>query len=100
MRPRHQVGRLYFQWRTTHPRRAHALLAATLSAGALFGWAQLARGAHFPSHTFVVGMVVLDDRRRCGALAGAESADLDVVDQSRAAEARRGQHDERVAASR
>jgi membrane-associated PAP2 superfamily phosphatase len=41
----------YFQWRTTHPRRAIALLAATLAAGALFGWAQLARGAHFPSHT-------------------------------------------------
>lgn len=42
---------LYFQWRTTHRRRALALLAATLTAGALFGWAQLARGAHFPSHT-------------------------------------------------
>jgi lipid A ethanolaminephosphotransferase len=42
---------LYFQWRPTHPRRAWALLATTLGAGALFGWAQLARGAHFPSHT-------------------------------------------------
>jgi membrane-associated PAP2 superfamily phosphatase len=42
---------LYFQWRPSHPRRARALLAATLTAGALFGWAQLARGAHFPSHT-------------------------------------------------
>jgi membrane-associated PAP2 superfamily phosphatase len=42
---------LYFQWRSTSPRRAVALLAATLAAGALFGWAQLARGAHFPSHT-------------------------------------------------
>ncbi len=42
---------LYFQWRPIHPRRAQALLGATLAAGALFGWAQLARGAHFPSHT-------------------------------------------------
>ena len=42
---------LYFQWRRSHPRRAGALLAATLGAGALFGWAQLARGAHFPSHS-------------------------------------------------
>ena len=42
---------LYFQWRPSHPWRAHSLLVATLAAGALFGWAQLARGAHFPSHT-------------------------------------------------
>jgi hypothetical protein len=30
---------------------ARAVLLAVLAAGALFGWAQLARGAHFPSHT-------------------------------------------------
>ena len=42
---------LYFQWRRTRPRAALAMLAATLAAGLLFGWAQLARGAHFPSHT-------------------------------------------------
>jgi membrane-associated PAP2 superfamily phosphatase len=42
---------LYFQWRPTHARRARLLLAATLAAGVLFGWAQLARGAHFASHT-------------------------------------------------
>jgi membrane-associated PAP2 superfamily phosphatase len=42
---------LYFQWRDSHPQKAWALLGATLAAGALFGWAQLARGAHFPSHT-------------------------------------------------
>lgn len=42
---------LYFQWRSTHAWRARALLVATIAAGALFGWAQLARGAHFPSHT-------------------------------------------------
>ncbi len=42
---------LYFQWRRTRPRAALAMLAATLAVGLLFGWAQLARGAHFPSHT-------------------------------------------------
>jgi membrane-associated PAP2 superfamily phosphatase len=42
---------LYFQWRETRPALARALLATTLACGALFGWAQLARGAHFPSHT-------------------------------------------------
>jgi len=42
---------LYFQWRGHRPRLAFVLLASVLAAGALFGWAQLARGAHFPSHT-------------------------------------------------
>jgi membrane-associated PAP2 superfamily phosphatase len=42
---------LYFQWRASHPQHARGLLAATLAAGTVFGWAQLARGAHFPSHT-------------------------------------------------
>jgi membrane-associated PAP2 superfamily phosphatase len=42
---------LYFQWRLVQPRLALALLATTLTLGAVFGWAQLARGAHFPSHT-------------------------------------------------
>ncbi len=42
---------LYFQWRRTRPRLALALLATTLTVGFVFGWAQLARGAHFPSHT-------------------------------------------------
>jgi membrane-associated PAP2 superfamily phosphatase len=42
---------LYFQWRDERPRLARAVLAAALGMGALFGWAQLARGAHFPSHT-------------------------------------------------
>lgn len=42
---------LYFQWRGAQPRRARIVLAAVLGLGALFGWAQLARGAHFPSHT-------------------------------------------------
>lgn len=42
---------LYFQWRGHRPALARGLLAAVLTLGALFGWAQLARGAHFPSHT-------------------------------------------------
>jgi membrane-associated PAP2 superfamily phosphatase len=42
---------LYFQWRRAQPQRARWLLAATLFFGTLFGWAQLVRGAHFPSHT-------------------------------------------------
>jgi membrane-associated PAP2 superfamily phosphatase len=42
---------LYFQWRNTWPQAARVLLALTLGVGLLFGWAQLARGAHFPSHT-------------------------------------------------
>lgn len=42
---------LYFQWRDQRPRTARLVLVAVLGAGAVFGWAQLARGAHFPSHT-------------------------------------------------
>jgi membrane-associated PAP2 superfamily phosphatase len=42
---------LYFQWRNARPRLARTLLWSTLALGMLFGWGQLARGAHFPSHT-------------------------------------------------
>jgi len=42
---------LYFLWRPQRPRLARAILAATLLFGIVFGWAQLARGAHFVSHT-------------------------------------------------
>lgn len=42
---------LYFLWRGERPRLARAALAATLLFGIVFGWAQLARGAHFVSHT-------------------------------------------------
>lgn len=42
---------LYFQWRDQRPALARGLLAAVLMLGALFGWAQMARGAHFASHT-------------------------------------------------
>lgn len=42
---------LYFLWRPHHPGRARAALLAVLVLGGLFGWAQMARGAHFASHT-------------------------------------------------
>ena len=43
---------LYFQWRGHDPARARAWLLGVLAAGLLFGIGQLARGAHYPSHTF------------------------------------------------
>ncbi|MDP2007279.1 MAG: phosphatase PAP2 family protein [Rubrivivax sp.] len=42
---------LHFQWREFNRRRARVWLVAVAATGALFGAAQLARGAHFPSHT-------------------------------------------------
>ena len=42
---------LYFLWRGHDLRRARLWLAAVLFFGLLFGGAQLARGAHYPSHT-------------------------------------------------
>ena len=42
---------MYFLWRDINPRRARRWLLAVLLTGTLFGAAQLARGAHFPSHT-------------------------------------------------
>ena len=42
---------LYFMWRDHAPGRARGWLWAVLGAGLLFGTAQLARGAHYPSHT-------------------------------------------------
>jgi membrane-associated PAP2 superfamily phosphatase len=42
---------LYFQWRRARPQRGTLLLLAIVAFGTLFGWAQLARGAHFASHT-------------------------------------------------
>jgi membrane-associated PAP2 superfamily phosphatase len=42
---------LYFMWRPHRPRAARVALAGVLSAGLIFGWTQLVRGAHFPSHT-------------------------------------------------
>lgn len=41
----------YFLWKPYRPRGACALLALLLGLGALFGMAQLVRGAHFASHT-------------------------------------------------
>jgi membrane-associated PAP2 superfamily phosphatase len=42
---------LYFDWRSQRPRLARLSLALVCAAGALYGWAQLARGAHYVSHT-------------------------------------------------
>lgn len=42
---------MYFMWRDHDRSRSRTWLLAVLVAGALFGAAQLARGAHYPSHT-------------------------------------------------
>lgn len=42
---------LYFLWRRHQPALARLLLLGVLVVGALFAWAQLARGAHYPSHS-------------------------------------------------
>jgi membrane-associated PAP2 superfamily phosphatase len=42
---------LYFGWRESRPRLAAAALVFVCALGAAFGWAQLARGAHYVSHT-------------------------------------------------
>ena len=42
---------LYFALRSHRPALARGVLAAVLLLGACYGWAQMARGAHFPSHT-------------------------------------------------
>jgi membrane-associated PAP2 superfamily phosphatase len=42
---------MYFLWRNQRPQRARLWLAGVVAAGALFGAAQLVRGAHYPSHT-------------------------------------------------
>jgi membrane-associated PAP2 superfamily phosphatase len=41
----------WFALRERHPRLARAWLAGVLLAALAFGWAQMARGAHFASHT-------------------------------------------------
>lgn len=42
---------LYFLWRPYRPRAARVFLVLLLALGAVFGLAQLVRGAHFASHT-------------------------------------------------
>jgi membrane-associated PAP2 superfamily phosphatase len=48
---------LYFLWRPYRPKRARVLLGLVLAAGAVFGWAQMARGAHYLSHTLWTGLI-------------------------------------------
>jgi membrane-associated PAP2 superfamily phosphatase len=45
----------WFVLRRAHPRAARRWLAAVLAAGTLLGLVQLARGAHYPSHTLWTG---------------------------------------------
>ena len=42
---------VYFLWRAYRPGLARGALAAVWVLGGVFGWAQMARGAHFLSHT-------------------------------------------------
>lgn len=69
---------LYFAWRETHPTIARRWLLATLVAGAVFGAAQVMRGAHFVSHvgwsawacwTIAAVVAPVSRRRRRPALA-------------------------------
>ena len=46
---------LYFLWRPHRPAAARAVLLAVCVAGVLFAWAQLARGAHYLSHSLWTG---------------------------------------------
>jgi membrane-associated PAP2 superfamily phosphatase len=48
---------MHFQWRRHDPARARAWLLAVLVAGVLLGFGQLARGAHYPSHTLWTGWI-------------------------------------------
>jgi membrane-associated PAP2 superfamily phosphatase len=72
---------LYFTLRQRHPWAARYWLAAVCVAGALFGWAQLARGAHFASHTlwsawlcWSLGWLVCGRERELAPALSAESA--------------------------
>ena len=42
---------VYFLWRRQRPHAARPVLVVVMALGLAFGWAQLARGAHFVSHT-------------------------------------------------
>jgi membrane-associated PAP2 superfamily phosphatase len=58
---------LYFLWRPYRPSLARLMLSLVLLAGAVFGLAQMARGAHYLSHTLWSGFIcwtvcVLADR--------------------------------------
>jgi len=72
----------YFQWRHTDAARARCWLMAVLGAGLLFGLAQLARGAHYPSHTLWSAWLCW----ACCAAADALRAALDAGDRHAARE--------------
>lgn len=71
---------VYFLWRDHRPYAARWWLAGVLLVGLTFGWAQLVRGAHYPSHTLWsawlcwslgVAATAAARRRPAGVLAGA-----------------------------
>ncbi|MCV2358585.1 phosphatase PAP2 family protein [Paucibacter sp. TC2R-5] len=48
---------LYFLWRPYRPTLARVILGLVLAFGAAFGLAQMARGAHYLSHTLWTGFI-------------------------------------------
>ncbi|MCV2371034.1 phosphatase PAP2 family protein [Roseateles oligotrophus] len=48
---------LYFLWRPYRPTLARVMLGLVIGAGAAFGLAQMARGAHYLSHTLWSGFI-------------------------------------------
>ncbi len=62
---------MVFLWRVHDAARARLWLAAVLAVGLLFGFAQLARGAHYPSHTLWTAWI---SWTICVAAAAAQSA--------------------------
>ncbi|MBT9491723.1 MAG: phosphatase PAP2 family protein [Paucibacter sp.] len=74
---------LYFLWRPYRPVLARTLLGLVLAAGALFGLAQMARGAHYLSHILWTGLICwtfcvladLNTRRRARAILAGQAAD-------------------------
>lgn len=61
-----------FAWRDAHPGLARAWFVAVALVGLAFGWAQLARGAHFVSHTLWSAWL-------CAALAAALAGVLAAI---------------------
>jgi membrane-associated PAP2 superfamily phosphatase len=48
---------LFFMLRRAYPRQARFALGAVVTMGVLYGFAQMARGAHYPSHTMWTGWI-------------------------------------------
>jgi len=48
---------VFFMLRRAYPRQARFALGAVVTMGVLYGFAQMARGAHYPSHTMWTGWI-------------------------------------------